>query len=219
MSRKENARVLVLDNYDSFTFNLVQALRGLGAEVLVHRNDAIDVAEALELPVTHLLISPGPGKPADAGVSLALIEAFLGRVPLLGVCLGHQALAASLGARVGRGEKPVHGKAERVFHTGQGLYRGLPNPLPVGRYHSLVVHEEDLPSQLKVTAWTRAGEIMGLRHTEHEAEGVQFHPESVLTPHGERMLERFLQRVPASAETGSERRSTTPSSSREETHA
>ena len=189
-------RVLVVDNYDSFTFNLVQALRELGAETHVHKNDELTVADALALAPTLLVVSPGPGTPERAGVSMPMIEAFLHRAPILGVCLGHQALAACLGARVGRAERPVHGKAERVFHDGRGLYRGLPNPLEVGRYHSLVVEEEGLPSELVVTAYTRAGEIMGLRHATLPHEGVQFHPESVLTPHGDRMLERFLHHGP-----------------------
>ncbi len=190
------ARILVIDNYDSFTFNLVQALRELEAETLVYRNDELEVAAALALEPTHLLISPGPGTPEAAGSSLAMIEAFFERIPILGVCLGHQALAASLGATVGRAEKPIHGKAERIFHDGHGLYRGLPNPLEVGRYHSLIVHEEGMPDELVVASYTRNGEIMGVRHTELPHEGVQFHPESVLTPLGNRMLERFLMRSP-----------------------
>jgi anthranilate synthase component 2/para-aminobenzoate synthetase component 2 len=192
----KDARILVIDNYDSFTFNLVQALRGLEAETLVHRNDELDVEEALALEPTHLLISPGPGTPERAGNSMAIIQAFLQRVPILGVCLGHQALAAVFGARIERAERPIHGKAERIFHDGRGLYRGLPNPLEVGRYHSLIVAEKGLPSELSVSSYTRAGEIMGIRHTELPHEGLQFHPESVLTPLGIRMLERFLMRPP-----------------------
>jgi len=192
-----SARVLVIDNYDSFTFNLVQALRELEAETLVHRNDELELEAALALEPSHLLVSPGPGTPEQAGRSLEMIGAFFHRVPILGVCLGHQALAAHLGAGIARAERPIHGKAERVFHDGRGLYRGLPNPVEVGRYHSLVVSEPGLPAELSVVAYTRAGEIMGVRHRSLPHEGVQFHPESVLTPQGNRMLERFLRRSPA----------------------
>ena len=205
-----SARILVIDNYDSFTFNLVQALRELEAETLVYRNDELEVDAALALEPTHLLISPGPGTPEKAGSSLAMIGAFFQRVPILGVCLGHQALAAHLGAEVGRAESPIHGKAERVFHDGRGLYRGLPNPVEVGRYHSLVVSEEGLPDELAVASYTRAGEIMGIRHKVLPHEGLQFHPESVLTPQGNRMLERFLQRSPADVQRALEKTARTP---------
>ena len=188
--------VLLIDNYDSFTFNLVQALRGLGAEVRVFRNDEIDLAAARAHEPTHVVISPGPGRPERAGISLRLIEDSLERVPVLGVCLGHQAIAALLGGRVGRAARPVHGRAARIFHDGQGLFRGLPNPFEAGRYHSLCVAEAGLPLELEVTAWTAEGEIMGLRHKLFPVEGVQFHPESVLTPKGVRILQRFLSLAP-----------------------
>jgi anthranilate synthase/aminodeoxychorismate synthase-like glutamine amidotransferase len=183
-------RVLLIDNYDSFTFNLVQALRGLGAEVDVFRNDAITVPEALARDPTHLVISPGPGRPEDAGVSIAMIGAFLERRPILGVCLGHQALGALLGGQIVRADRLMHGKASPIHHDGQGIYAGLPSPFEAGRYHSLVVDE--LPAALVRTAWTAEGELMGVRHREWPVEGVQFHPESVLTPHGNALLANFL---------------------------
>ncbi len=191
-----NARVLLIDNHDSFTFNLVQAFRGLGAEVLVRRNDELDLAGARRLEPSHLVISPGPGTPEHAGITMALIGEFLERVPILGVCLGHQALGAVLGGRVGRAPQPVHGQASRIFHDGRTIFRGSPNPLPAGRYHSLCVAEEGLPEELEISAWTAEGEIMGLRHRRFPVEGVQFHPESVLTPGGERLLRQFLALVP-----------------------
>ncbi len=194
-----DARVLLIDNYDSFTFNLVQALRALGAEVLVHRNDALEAAGARDLAPTHLVVSPGPGTPERAGLSMPLIAAFLEQVPILGVCLGHQAIGAVLGGRVVRALRPVHGKHSRVFHDGQGLFRRLPNPFDAGRYHSLCVAEEALPRELEISAWTAEGEIMGLRHRRFPVEGVQFHPESVLTPHGQRILEAFLGLAPRRA--------------------
>ncbi len=197
-----SARILLIDNYDSFTFNLVQALRGLGAEVFVRRNDEIDIAHALALAPTHLVISPGPGTPERAGVSMHLIEAYLERLPLLGVCLGHQALAAVLGGRVQRAASPVHGKSSRTFHDGRRLFRGLPNPFEAARYHSLCVAEEGLPAELEISAWSMEGEILGIRHRRFPAEGVQFHPESVLTPKGERMLASFLELIPARPEVG-----------------
>lgn len=185
-------RVLIIDNYDSFTYNLVQALGELGAEVTVRRNDAIGVDEALAGDPTHVVISPGPGRPEAAGISVELIAAAGGRVPVLGVCLGHQALAAAYGARVGRAVSLMHGKPSQVYHDGRGLYEGLPNPLTAGRYHSLAVHEDDLPDELTISAYTSDGEIMGLRHREFCLEGVQFHPESILTPEGNRLLRNFL---------------------------
>ncbi len=196
-----SALVLLLDNYDSFTFNLAQALRGLGAQVAVHRNDAISVAAALASAPTHVVISPGPGRPEDAGISIELIDATIARVPLLGVCLGHQALAQALGGRVARASRLVHGKSSPVYHDGRTLYQGLPNPFDAGRYHSLAVQEDGLPRTLRVTAYTSEGEIMGIRHAELPAEGVQFHPESVLTPAGERLLKNFLDLDPPSRAT------------------
>jgi len=184
--------VLVIDNYDSFTYNLVQALSCLGAKVTVRRNDAAGVDELLAEGPTHVVVSPGPGRPEDAGVSIPLIEAAAGRMPVLGVCLGHQALAAAFGARIGRAAALMHGKPSRVYHDGRGVYEGLPNPFTAGRYHSLSVGEESLPDELAISAYTSDGEIMGLRHREFCLEGVQFHPESVLTPEGERLLRNFL---------------------------
>jgi para-aminobenzoate synthetase component II len=187
-----NARVLLIDNYDSFTYNLVQALRILGATVDVRRNDEVTVAEAQDCAPTHLVVSPGPGRPEEAGRSLAILGAMLPSVPVLGVCLGHQALGALLGGRVVRAKQLMHGKASPVYHDGRTLYEGLPNPFAAGRYHSLAVAEEGLPESVVVSAYTSEGEIMGLRHRELPVEGVQFHPESVLTPEGSRLLRNFL---------------------------
>jgi len=184
--------VLLIDNYDSFTYNLVQALAVLLADVTVRRNDEITVAEALSLEPTHLVISPGPGRPEDAGVSMPLIDAMMGDVPVLGVCLGHQALAAVCGADVEAARTLMHGKASTVYHDSRTLYEGLPNPMQAGRYHSLAVTEESLPDELAVSAYTSDGEIMGVRHRTLRAEGVQFHPESILTPEGDRLLRNFL---------------------------
>jgi len=185
-------RLLLIDNYDSFTYNLVQAFLVLGAEVLVHRNDALGVEAALALAPTHLCISPGPGTPRDAGVSMAMIEAFAGRVPVLGVCLGHQALVEVFGGEVVRAGRLMHGKVSLVEHEGGGVLAGLPRPFQAGRYHSLIARPESLPASLEVTARTREGEIMGVRHRELAVEGVQFHPESILTPDGPALLGNFL---------------------------
>ncbi len=184
--------LLLIDNYDSFTYNLVQAFLVLGAEVQVYRNDAISVEDALALGATHLCISPGPGTPDDAGVSMRMIEQFAGRVPVLGVCLGHQAIAAVFGGKVVRNWRLMHGKTSRIEHDGQGVFAGLPQPLEVGRYHSLVADPGSLPRELEVTARTAEGEIMGLRHATLMVEGVQFHPESVLTPNGPSLMQNFL---------------------------
>ncbi len=184
--------VLVIDNYDSFTYNLVQALTVLLADVTVRRHDEITVAEARALEPTHLVVSPGPGRPEDAGVSMPLIGAMMGDVPVLGVCLGHQALAAVCGASVEAARHLMHGKASTVYHDSRTLYEGLPNPMQAGRYHSLAVTEESLPDELAVSAYTSDGEIMGVRHRTLRAEGVQFHPESILTPEGDRLLRNFL---------------------------
>ncbi len=186
------ARVLLVDNYDSFTYNLAQALGMLGAVVVVRRNDEIDLDGARALAPTHLVVSPGPGTPERAGISMAIIAAMVPCLPVLGVCLGHQALAAALGARVGPAQRLVHGKSSVVYHDGRTLYEGLPNPFAAGRYHSLAVVEESLPPDLAVSAYTSDGEIMGIRHRALPAEGVQFHPESVLTPEGQRLLRNFL---------------------------
>jgi anthranilate synthase component 2 len=185
-------RVLMLDNYDSFTFNLVQLLREKGAEVLVRCNDALDVAAAQALAPTHLVLSPGPGRPENAGITLRLIAALAPKLPVLGVCLGHQALGLAFGGRVVHAARPQHGEEARVFHDGRGLFRGLSSPLAAARYHSLVVAEQGFPEALEVSAWTAEGEIMGLRHRSLPVEGVQFHPESVLTPRGARLIANFL---------------------------
>ncbi len=185
-------RVLLIDNYDSFTYNLVQALAVLSAEVTVKRHDRITVADALALDPTHLVVSPGPGRPEDAGVSMAVIEAMMETTPVLGVCLGHQALAAVCGASVESARSLMHGKASTVYHDSRTLFEGLPNPMRAGRYHSLAVTEESVPDELAVSAYTSDGEIMGLRHRVLRAEGVQFHPESILTPEGDRLLRNFL---------------------------
>jgi anthranilate synthase/aminodeoxychorismate synthase-like glutamine amidotransferase len=187
-------RLLLIDNYDSFTYNLVQAFMVLGAEVEVHRNDRITVVEAGELEPTHLCISPGPGTPADAGISTRMIERFAGAIPVLGVCLGHQALVEVFGGRVGRAPRLMHGKTSLVQHDGKGLFEGLPNPFEAGRYHSLIAERGTLPRVLEVTAWTEEGEIMGVRHRQTDVEGVQFHPESILTPEGPKLLAAFLAR-------------------------
>ncbi len=187
------ASLLLIDNYDSFTWNLAQAFMALGADVQVHRHDAITVAEALAMGPSHVCISPGPGRPEDAGISMEALRAFHGKVPVLGVCLGHQALAMAFGGTVGRAPFPVHGKAADVTHDGRTLYRGLPERFPVARYHSLVAYREGLPEVLEVTSQTDDGLIMGLRHREHPTEGVQFHPESVLTPDGPQLLANFLE--------------------------
>jgi len=186
-------RLLLVDNYDSFTYNLVQAFLVLGADVLVHRNDSITVAEAQALAPTHLCISPGPGTPRDAGVSMAMIEAFAGRVPVFGVCLGHQSIVEVFGGEVVRAARLMHGKVSPVSHDGRGVLAGLPQPFAAGRYHSLIARPESLPAVLEVTARTAEGEIMGVRHREHMVEGVQFHPESVLTPEGPVLLGNFLR--------------------------
>jgi len=186
-------RLLLIDNYDSFTYNLVQAFLVLGAEVLVYRNDAITVAEATALAPTHLCISPGPGTPYDAGISMEMIRAFAGRVPVLGVCLGHQSIVEVFGGKVVRAGRLMHGKTSLVQHDGLGLFADMPQPCEVGRYHSLIAEPEALPPELIVTASTAEGEIMGVRHRELAVEGVQFHPESILTPQGPHLLGNFLR--------------------------
>lgn len=184
--------VLVIDNVDSFTFNLVQALRILGARVEVHRNDAITPGAVLQRAPTHIVLSPGPGRPEEAGNSLAILGTMLGRVPILGVCLGHQCIAHALGGRIVRAEALRHGKTSPVLHDASGLFHGLPTPLQAGRYHSLVIDEDTLPACLRVTARTEDGTIMAVQHAEHPVVGVQFHPESVLTPDGDQLIANFL---------------------------
>lgn len=187
-----SARLLLIDNYDSFTYNLVQAYLILGAEVLVYRNDAITLAEAVSLKPTHLCISPGPGTPAQAGVSIAMIREFAGKIPVFGVCLGHQSITEAFGGKVVRAPRLMHGKTSMIEHDGRGMFKGIANPCEIGRYHSLIAEAESLPAELSVTARTAEGEIMGVRHRTLMVEGVQFHPESVLTPDGPAMMKNFL---------------------------
>ena len=184
--------ILVLDNRDSFTFNLVQAFQVLGAQVMVHRHDQLTVDEAVALDPSHLVISPGPGNPDDAGISMALIERLTGSVPVLGVCLGHQCIAQLLGATIGPAQALMHGKASLIEHDGQGLFTGLPQPMQVGRYHSLAIEPATLPAELQVSARTDDGEIMAVRAPALRLTGVQFHPESILTPDGDQLLANFL---------------------------
>ncbi|HET9691433.1 MAG TPA: aminodeoxychorismate/anthranilate synthase component II [Acidimicrobiales bacterium] len=186
-------RVLVVDNYDSFVYNLVQYLGQLGADPVVVRNDDVDVAGALALEPDGILVSPGPGRPEGAGITLALIAAAAGRVPVLGVCLGHQAIGVAFGAEVVR-TTVVHGKASEVTHDGAGVFAGLPEPLTATRYHSLVVDPASLPDELVASAWTDGGTVMGVRHRHLDVEGVQFHPESILTAGGHRMVANWLAR-------------------------
>lgn len=189
--------LLIIDNYDSFTYNLVQYFQQLGQEVVVRRNDQIDMAGIRALAPDYLVISPGPKAPDQAGISLAAIDAFVGTLPLLGVCLGHQAIAQHFGARIVRAGQVMHGKTSAIDHVGEGVFRELPNPLTVTRYHSLVVAPESLPDCLEITAWCAGAsgqqEIMGLRHRELPVQGVQFHPESILTEQGLQLLANFLQ--------------------------
>ena len=191
-------RVLVLDNYDSFTFNLVQYLGELGAACDVVRNDALGVDGIAERAPDGLLISPGPCTPNEAGISLDAIKALAGKVPILGVCLGHQAIGQAFGGKVVRAKRLMHGKTSPILHDGQGVFAHLPSPFEATRYHSLLVERESLPSCLKVTAWTAEGEIMGLRHESLDVEGVQFHPESILTLEGKSLLTNWVKRSEAS---------------------
>jgi anthranilate synthase/aminodeoxychorismate synthase-like glutamine amidotransferase len=188
-------RVLVIDNYDSFVYNLVQYLGELGAEPVVHRNDEITVEEARGLEPDAVLLSPGPGRPEDAGILCLAIEAFAGVVPVFGVCLGHQAIGHVYGAQVVSAPELVHGKTSAIIHQGLGVFADIESPLVATRYHSLIVDESSLPGSLEITAHTQDGMIMGLRHREHSVEGVQFHPESILTAFGHQMLRNFLSRI------------------------
>jgi anthranilate synthase component 2 len=190
-------KVLMIDNYDSFTYNLVQYLGELGANVETIRNDAITpqeiFARSAALKPDRIVISPGPCSPAEAGISVALIQAAMGKIPLLGVCLGHQAIGAALGGKIIRAKTLMHGKTSKVEHTGQGVFKGLPSPMTVTRYHSLAIERDTLPAELMITAWTQDGEIMGIQHKTYALHGVQFHPESILSEHGHAMLRNFLQ--------------------------
>ncbi|MBW2618391.1 MAG: aminodeoxychorismate/anthranilate synthase component II [Deltaproteobacteria bacterium] len=184
--------ILLIDNYDSFTYNIAHALGSLGQEVRVFRNDALTPAEVENLSPEAIVISPGPGRPADAGISCEVIERLKGRAPILGVCLGHQCIAEVFGAQVVRARRPVHGKTSAVFHDGRTIYTGLRNPFLAARYHSLVVPEESLPPLLEVSAYTQEGEVMGLRCAEFKVEGVQIHPESIATPQGPMIFRNFI---------------------------
>jgi len=189
----QHVRMLLVDNYDSFTYNLVQAFAAHGADVMVYRNDMISVAEGLALDPTHLVISPGPGRPEDAGVSLAMIGAFAGKVPVLGVCLGHQCIVQQQGGEIVRAERLMHGKTSRIKHDGKTVFEGISQPFEVGRYHSLCAASESLPDTLEITAETDSGVIMGVRHLTQQMEGVQFHPESILTPEGDTLMTNFMR--------------------------
>lgn len=184
--------ILVIDNYDSFTYNLVQYLGELGAEVVVKRNDAVSVQEIEALGPSGILISPGPGRPEEAGVSLAVIERLGPTTPILGVCLGHQSIAQNFGASIVRADRLMHGRTSAIHHRGQGVFADLPSPLTATRYHSLIVKRETIPDELEVTAWTDQNEVMGIRHTRLPIEGVQFHPESFLTEHGHELIQNWL---------------------------
>jgi anthranilate synthase component 2 len=184
--------LLMIDNYDSFTYNLVQYFGELGEDVKVVRNDEMTVAEIERLAPERIVLSPGPCTPNEAGVSLELIEKFKGRIPLLGVCLGHQAIGQAFGGKIVHAKTLMHGKVSRIHHAGKGVFRGLPTPYDATRYHSLAIEAQSCPQELEVTAWTEDGEIMGVRHRTLPIEGVQFHPESILTEHGHALLRNFL---------------------------
>ena len=188
-----NVNILLIDNYDSFTYNVVQGFAKQGANVMVYRNDAIDVATARTLDATHLVVSPGPGRPEDAGISLDMIAAFAEEMPMLGICLGHQCLVSHFGGDIIRAERLMHGKTSMVKHDNKSVYAGLSRPFQAGRYHSLCAEAESLPAVLELTAQTERGEIMGVRHRQLPLEGVQFHPESVLTPEGDTLMANFMR--------------------------
>ena len=186
-------KLLMIDNYDSFTYNLVQYFAELGAEVLVHRNDEISLADIAALKPSHLVVSPGPCSPAEAGISVATIQHFAGKLPILGVCLGHQSIGAAFGGRIIRAQQLMHGKTSVIHTTQQGVFADLPKDFTVNRYHSLSIERSSCPAELEVTAWTDDGEIMGVKHRSLAVEGVQFHPESILTEHGHALLNNFLK--------------------------
>lgn len=191
--------ILMIDNYDSFTYNIVQYLGELGADVKVKRNDEIDIASIKQLAPQKIVLSPGPCTPNEAGISLAVIESFAGKIPLLGICLGHQSIGQSFGGKIVRAKQVMHGKTSDVHHKNKGVFSDLPTPYQATRYHSLVIDQQSLPDCFEVTAWTETenkdiDEIMGIRHKEFDVEGVQFHPESILTEHGHKLLENFLKR-------------------------
>ena len=186
-------KLLMIDNYDSFTYNLVQYFGELGADVLVHRNDEISLADIEALKPSHLVVSPGPCSPAEAGISVAAIQHFAGKLPILGVCLGHQSIGAAFGGRIIRAQQLMHGKTSVIHTSQQGVFADLPKDFTVNRYHSLSIERSSCPAELEVTAWTDDGEIMGVRHRSLPIEGVQFHPESILTEHGHALLNNFLK--------------------------
>jgi len=188
-----NAKILMVDNYDSFTHNIVQYFGELGAAVTVVRNDEVSLADIAAHAPTHLVISPGPCSPAEAGISVAAIQHFAGKLPILGVCLGHQAIGAAFGGKIIRAQQLMHGKTSVISTTQQGVFAGLPAQFTVNRYHSLAIERSSCPAELELTAWTDDGEIMGVRHRSLPIQGVQFHPESILTEHGHAMLKNFLQ--------------------------
>jgi anthranilate synthase/aminodeoxychorismate synthase-like glutamine amidotransferase len=184
--------ILVIDNYDSFTYNLVQYLGELGAELQTYRNDKITLDQIKKLDPEKILISPGPGYPKDAGISISLIKEFAGKVPILGVCLGHQAIGEAFGGKIVSAKRFMHGKTSQIHHDGKTIFKGLPDPFPATRYHSLLVEKASLPDCLEISAWTDKDEIMGLRHKKYKIEGIQFHPESILTTEGKNLLKNFL---------------------------
>ncbi|MFK3739908.1 anthranilate synthase component II [Massilia sp. TN1-12] len=186
--------LLMIDNYDSFTYNIVQYFGELGEDVRTVRNDEITLEQIADMDPDRICISPGPKSPIDAGVSVDVLKEFKGKKPILGVCLGHQAIGEAFGGRIIRAKQVMHGKTSKIAHTGEGVFKGLPSPFTVIRYHSLAIERASLPSCLEVTAWTDDGEIMGVRHKEFDIEGVQFHPESILSEHGHAMLKNFLER-------------------------
>ncbi|MDH3201806.1 MAG: aminodeoxychorismate/anthranilate synthase component II [Myxococcales bacterium] len=187
--------ILVIDNYDSFTYNLVQYLGELGAEVVVRRNDAVTVSEVEKLAPAGVLISPGPGRPDEAGVSLDIIEHLGSRTPIFGVCLGHQSIAQCFGASIVRADRLMHGRTSEIMHRNKGVFKGLPSPLTATRYHSLIVKRDTIPTELEISAWTEEDEVMALRHVELPIEGVQFHPESFLTEHGHQLIRNWLSEL------------------------
>jgi anthranilate synthase/aminodeoxychorismate synthase-like glutamine amidotransferase len=187
--------VLMIDNYDSFTYNLVQYIAQSGREVRVFRNDRITVSEIGALAPEAIVLSPGPCSPKEAGITVDVIRTFHNRYPMLGVCLGHQAIGFAFGGRVVRAERVMHGKTSRIHSDGETIFKGLPNPFVAGRYHSLIVEKDSVPDCLRVTAETEEGEIMGLRHRDYPVEGIQFHPESILTPNGKRIIRNFLEEL------------------------
>lgn len=184
--------ILMIDNYDSFTYNLVHYLAELGEEIVVHRNDKIELEEIGRLDPDMMVVSPGPCTPKEAGISVEAIKEFAGRMPILGVCLGHQSVAYAYGAEIIRADRLLHGKTSEIHHDGKTIYKNIPDPFEATRYHSLLINKKSLPDTFEITAWTDEGEIMGIRHKEHLIEGVQFHPESILTKHGKDLLKNFI---------------------------